>query len=97
MSDQNQIKYFCAGVGFGVAAAFLFAPKSGVESRDYLQAKTKESADYLKDRTATAINRAAEAVERGARTIRYKKENVAAAVEAGKAAFNEAEAATPAA
>ena len=95
MADDNQLKYFCAGVGLGVAAAFLFAPKSGPESRVYLQTITKDGADYLKAQAASALDAVSDAVERGSKKIRYQKENVAAAMEAGKAAFDEAEAATP--
>jgi gas vesicle protein len=96
MSNDSEVKCFCIGLGIGVAAGFLFAPKSGAETRQYLQSKTVDGTDYLKSQTANAVSAAAEAVERSSKTIRHKKENLAAAVEAGKAAYNEASAATPA-
>jgi len=107
MSNNNEMTCFCIGLGLGVAAGFLFAPKSGVETRQYLQNKTAEGTDYLKSKTmegtdfvknqtAQVVNAATDVVDRGARTLRHKKENVLAAVEAGKAAYNEAAASTPA-
>jgi gas vesicle protein len=117
MSNDSEVKCFCIGLGLGVAAGFLFAPKSGAETRQLLQSKTMEGTDYIKNKTmegsdyirnktmegtdyvrnqtAQVVNAASDAVERGGKTMRHKKENVFAAVEAGKAAYNEASAATP--
>jgi gas vesicle protein len=110
MSNTSETTCFVLGLGIGVAAAFLFAPKSGAETRELIQSKAQEGADYIKNQTTQAVkegtdyvknqtaqvvNAATDAVDRGAKTIRYKKENVLAAVEAGKNAYNEAAAATP--
>jgi len=67
-----------------------------MEGTDYIKNKTMEGTDYIKNQTAQAVNAASDVVERGGKTIRHKKENVLAAVEAGRAAYNEATAATPA-
>ena len=96
MSNENEMKYFCIGLGLGVAAGFLFAPKAGSEAREYVQAKALEGVDFLKNEAANVIHAASDAVERSSKTIRHQKENVVAAVQAGKAAFDEAAAATPA-
>ena len=90
MSNESEMKYFCVGLGLGVAAAFLLAPKSGAESRQLFQNKTKEVADSIKDRAATAVSTAADALERSSYKLRHQKEQFVAAVEAGKAAFQHA-------
>lgn len=96
MSNDNEMMCFVIGLGVGAATAFLFAPKSGAETRQLIQSKAAQGSDFLKTRAANAVNTAADAVERSSKTLRHKKENVMAAVEAGKAAFEEAAASTPA-
>lgn len=88
MSSESEMKCFIAGLGLGAAAAVLFAPKSGAQSREYLQSKTQKGADFLKNQAASAMNVASDAVERGSNVLRQQKESVAAAVEAGKAAYS---------
>jgi gas vesicle protein len=95
MSENNEMMCFCLGLGLGVAAGMLFAPKSGAETRRLIQDKANESSDYLKSQADQVVNTANDVVDRGAKTIRHKKENVVAAMEAGKAAYREAAATTP--
>ena len=96
MSNVNEMKYFWIGVGLGVTAGLLLAPKSGAEARQFIQNKTQEGAETIRNKATGVVQTAAEAVERGAKSIRYQKENVLAAVESGRAAYSEAVAATPA-
>ena len=96
MSNVNEMKCFWIGIGVGVAAGVLFAPKSGAEARQFIQSKTQEGTDTIRNKANGVVHAAAEAVERGAKSIRYQKENVLAAVESGRAAYSEAVAATPA-
>jgi gas vesicle protein len=111
MTSNDEMKCFWMGLGIGVAAGVLFAPKSGAETRQFIQSKTMEGTDYLKNQATQAVkegseyvknqaaqvaNAASEAVERSSKTIRHKKENVMAAVDAGKAAYDEATKTTPA-
>ncbi len=51
MDDDNKFSYFFLGLGLGVAAGLLFAPKSGPETRDLLRSKADEGKEYLKRRT----------------------------------------------
>ncbi len=96
MVNNSEWKCFFIGLGIGTAAGLLFAPNSGADTRRLIQDKAAEGSDYLKDQAAGAVQTAADAVERGGKTLRHRKENVIAAVEAGKVAYNEAAAATPA-
>ena len=51
MEDDNKFSYFFLGLGLGVAAGLLFAPKSGPETRDLLRSKADEGKEYLKQRS----------------------------------------------
>lgn len=83
------------GIGVGATAAILFTPKSGIETRQYLQSKALQGTESIRDQADSAINATTEAVDRGTKSIRYQKENIAAAVDAGRSAYQEAAAATP--
>ena len=90
MDEDNKLSYFFLGLGVGIAAGVLFAPKSGAETRDYLRSKAEESADFVKRRGVDLKETASDAVERGKQHLQRHKDNLAAAVEAGKAAYHDA-------
>ena len=73
MEDLNRISYFFLGLGVGAAVGVLFAPKSGPETRNYLQAKGTETADMLTRQGQELRDRAVETVK-----------NLSDAVDAGK-------------
>jgi|SRR5579863_4016346 gas vesicle protein len=89
MEDDNKLSYFFLGLGLGVAAGVLFAPKSGAETREFLRNKADEGTDYVKRRSDDLRESAADALDRGKQTIQRKKESLSAAVEAGKQAYRE--------
>jgi gas vesicle protein len=96
MTSDREIKYFCFGLGVGIAGALMWAPKSGAEVRRQIQDTANEGSNYLKDQAESVANAAADVVDRGTRTVRHHKENLKAAVDAGKQAYREASASTPA-
>jgi gas vesicle protein len=100
MDDDKRIPYFFLGVGIGVAVGILFAPKSGEETRtlirskadeskDYLKRKSEESKDFLKRKSEEVREQAAEVVDKSKIAIQRQKEQLAAAVDAGKQAYRE--------
>jgi gas vesicle protein len=91
----NEAKTFCAGFGIGVAAAFFLAPRSGRDTRQYLQDKADEGADFIKRQGQDLADGAADLVDRGAKAVRHQKESVMAAVAAGRDAFRNGENNTP--
>lgn len=95
MEDDNKFSYFFLGLGLGVAAGLLFAPKSGPETRDLLRSKADEGKEYLKRRSAEVRDQASDAIERGKSTVNRQRDNLMAAMEAGKQAYREAVSATP--
>lgn len=90
MEDDNKFSYFFLGLGLGVAAGLLFAPKSGPETREMLRSKADEGKEYLKRRSNEVVDQASDAIERGKSTVIRQRENLAAAVEAGKQAYRDA-------
>lgn len=90
MAEENRAAYFLLGLGIGVAVGVLFAPKSGQETRDLIRSKADEGKDYVKKRGEALYDSAGEAVGRGRSTIIRQKDQLTAAVEAGKQAYREA-------
>ena len=89
MEDSNKLSYFFLGLGIGVAAGILFAPKSGEETRGLLKEKAGEGRDYLVRRSTELRDSATDVVERSREAVLRQKEQLAAAVEAGKKAYRE--------
>lgn len=90
MEDDNKLSYFFLGLGLGVVAGVLFAPKSGADTRDFLTSKANETADLAKRRAAEMREAAVETYDRGVSTLQRQKENLSAAVEAGRQTYREA-------
>ncbi len=74
---------FAAGAIVGAGIALLYAPQSGEETRRMLT----EKADELK-------RNAKDGLEHGKETLKSKRDQLAAAIEAGKEGFREAKAHT---
>ena len=123
MEEKSGFGYFLLGLGIGVAAGILWAPRSGEETRQLLADKAGDSADYLKARTdegrqyvqqrasdtkdyvldktdslkgaasdlyAKGKDSASDLYDKGRTTVAQQKENLTAAVEAGKQAYRDA-------
>jgi gas vesicle protein len=90
MEDDSKLSYFFLGLGLGVAVGVLFAPKSGEETRAFLRNKAEEGADYVRQQGVDLRESALDAVEKGKAQVQRHKENLSAAVEAGRAAYREA-------
>jgi gas vesicle protein len=90
MEDDSKFSYFFLGLGLGVAVGMLFAPKSGAETRDLLLTKADESKEYLKRRGVELRESAEDLIEKGKGAVSKQKDNLNAAVEAGKQAYRDA-------
>jgi gas vesicle protein len=92
MSDNNgasKVAFFLAGMGIGAILALLFAPKSGKETRDYLAQKAEEGKEYVAGRGRELRKQAEEVVEKAKDVVTKQKEQLSAALEAGKQAYQE--------
>jgi gas vesicle protein len=89
MEDDKKFSYFFLGLGIGVAVGILFAPKSGVETREYLKERADEGKDYLKRKTEELRESASGAIDRSKQGIQRQREQIRAAVDAGRQAYRE--------
>jgi gas vesicle protein len=90
MAEDNKVSYFFLGLGLGVAVGVLFAPQSGEDTRRLLRDKADEGADYVRRRSDELRESATGTLERGKQSLQRRKENLTAAVEAGRQAYREA-------
>lgn len=93
MDEDNKLGYFFLGLGVGVAVGLLFAPKSGEETREFLRTKARDSKDYLVNRGEQLKEQAGDLVSRSKDAITKQREQLAAAIDAGKQAYRESVAA----
>lgn len=96
MEEDNKFSYFFLGLGLGVAAGLLFAPKTGNETRELLLSKADEGKEYLKRRSTELVDTATDAIEKGKSAVTRQRDHLNAAVEAGKQAYREAVSTAPA-
>jgi len=101
MEEKSGFGYFLLGLGIGVAAGILWAPRSGEEMRQILADKAGESADYLKNRAQESTDyvrqrandlkqSASDLYEQGRSTVSKQRDTLSSAVEAGKQAYRDA-------
>jgi gas vesicle protein len=89
MEEDKRISYLCLGLGIGVAVGILFAPKSGEETRQLLRSKADESKDFLKQKSVELKDSAVELADKSKLALQRQKEQLAAAVDAGRQAYKE--------
>lgn len=90
MEDDSKFSYFFLGLGLGVAVGVLFAPKTGEETRNMIRSKADEGKDYLVRRGTELRDSASDAIEKGRSAVSKQRDNLTAAVEAGKQAYRDA-------
>ncbi|HEY2933925.1 MAG TPA: YtxH domain-containing protein [Acidobacteriota bacterium] len=98
-SGENFL-YFLIGSFVGASVALLMAPKSGKETRDVIAGKAKEGADFLSTRSREVAERvgagtrglqsqASGLKDRSVEVLGRQKEQLSAAIEAGKQAYRD--------
>ncbi len=101
MEDRSSFGYFLLGLGIGVAAGILWAPRSGEETRaliadkagegtEYLRNRAQDGTEYVKQRSGEVRQSAADLYEKGRSQVARQRETLNAAVEAGKQAYRDA-------
>jgi gas vesicle protein len=91
----RELTYLGFGAAAGVAAAVLFAPRSGSETWKYLHAKAEDSTDFVRGRASDVLDAVSQVAERGKKVVRYQTENLTAAVDAGVETYREGLQTTP--
>ena len=101
MEERGGFGYFLLGLGIGVAAGILWAPRSGEETRqlladkagdsaEYLRGRAQDGSEYVKNRADDVKQSASDLYDKGRTHVARHKENLTAAVEAGKQAYRDA-------
>lgn len=72
---------FLIGFGIGMTVGVLFAPKRGVETRDYISSKASETADYLAKQGQQLKDSASDMVERGKQAVMNQKDKLASSIQ----------------
>ncbi len=86
-NEGSKFIYFLAGLGIGALVGVLFAPQSGEQTRDMLADRAGESREYLLRKSRELREQATGYVDRGKEILTEQRDNLAAAVEAGKQAY----------
>lgn len=89
MEDDKKFSYFFLGLGIGVAVGILFAPKSGEETREFLKERAGEGKEYLKRKSTELRESATDVIDRGRQNLERQKEQIRAAVDAGRQAYQD--------
>jgi gas vesicle protein len=90
MDESKGMAYFFLGVVAGVAVGMLFAPQSGSETRGLIRTKAGEGGDFLRRRSEELRDQASEVVHRGREVVGRQREQLSAAIDAGRQAYREA-------
>jgi gas vesicle protein len=93
MSNENsageKALYFVLGAAIGAVTAILLAPRSGVETRKLIMTRAREGADVVTNRAKVVAGKTTEYVERGKEALQQQRDQINAAIEAGKRAYKE--------
>ena len=93
MSDDSsageKALYFVLGAAIGAATALLIAPRSGVETRKLILSKARDGADVVTTHANNVAGKTSEYVERGKEVLQQQRDQLSAAIEAGKRAYRE--------
>ena len=88
-SGGNAFLWFLAGLGIGAVAGVLYAPRSGKETREAILERAEEGRDYVITRGKHAREQVNDWVDRGRDILGKQKEQISAAVDAGRQAYRE--------
>ena len=86
-NEGSKFIYFLAGLSIGALVGVLFAPQSGEQTRDMIADRAGESREYLLRKSRELREQATGYVDRGKEIIEEQRDNLTAAVEAGKQAY----------
>jgi gas vesicle protein len=87
---SSKITYFFCGLGLGAAVALLFAPKSGAETRELILTKADEGKEFLVRQGVKIRDSAGDVLKKGKNLVSKQKDQISAAFEAGKQAYQDA-------
>lgn len=101
MEEKSGFGYFLLGLGIGVAAGILWAPRTSEETRqmladkagegaDFVKSRAQQGSEYMRQRANDLKQSASDLYEQGRSTVSRQKDTLSQAVEAGKQAYRDA-------
>ncbi|MCU1327272.1 MAG: Late embryosis abundant protein [Bryobacterales bacterium] len=87
--NRDGFANFIFGLGVGLGAGLLLAPRSGDETRQLLKEKADEGTEYLKKQTADLRDNATDLLDKGRQALDRQRDQVADAMAAGRQAYRE--------
>ena len=89
MEDNGNAKfiYFLMGLGIGSLIGILLAPQSGERTREILTERAEEGREYLLRKGREVREQASSLVDRGKETMAHQRDQLSAAIDAGKQAY----------
>jgi gas vesicle protein len=93
--NRDGFANFIFGLGVGLGAGLLLAPRSGDETRQLLKEKADEGTEYLKKQTADLRDNANDLLDKGRQALDRQRDQVAEAMAAGRQAYREKVEETP--
>lgn len=89
-SDRgSRLAYFLVGGGIGAVVALLFAPRSGRETRDLIAQRATEGRERVSSASRNVSDKVSTYIDKGKEMVATQKEQISAAIEAGKQAYRE--------
>jgi len=88
-SGSEKALYLILGAMIGATAALLLAPRSGEETRKLIASKAREGADAISSRTKNVAGKTTEFVDKGKEILQHQRDQISAAIEAGKQAYKD--------
>jgi gas vesicle protein len=90
----SRLAYFLVGGGIGAIVALLFAPRPGRETRDMIAQRDAESRERVLSASRNVSDKVTTYIDKGKEAVATQKEQLSAAIEAGKQAYREEKAKT---
>ena len=84
---STKFVYFLTGLGIGALIGILFAPQAGEKTREMIADKAEEGRDLLLRKGRELRDQAGTYVDRGKETFAHQREQISAAIDAGKQAY----------
>jgi gas vesicle protein len=88
-SGSEKALYLILGAMIGATAALLLAPRSGEETRKLIASKAREGADVISSRSKDVAGKTTEYVDKGKEILQQQRDQISAAIEAGKQAYKD--------
>ena len=87
---ESKLPYFLLGIGVGAAVGILYAPVPGEELRGDLLRRADDGREFVRRRGDDLRQRAGDAFDKGRSAMSSQRDQLTAALEAGRRAYREA-------